>query len=140
MRQSISLFILLSLILFAFTAQPIVWTKPAAGGAPTEAEVRAYFAKYNADWTVSHQYTEPTISFQKIQIAPPTKYNFVGVGWQVCYPVKIDWTAGYTYAYRRWRYTSRYTNDYYRFYRDDFGQLAVGDHQNGQSTDQKQEY
>ena len=112
----------------------------AAKGAPTEAEVRAYFTKYNADWTVSHQYTEPTISFRKIQIAPPDKYNFVGLGWQVCYPVRIDWTAGYTYAYRRWRYTSRYTNDYYRFYRNDFGELEVGDHKNGQSTDQKVVY
>ena len=111
-----------------------------AKGVPAEAEVRAYFTKYNADWTVSHQYSEPTISFQKIQIAPPTKYNFVGVGWQVCYPVKIDWTAGYTYAYRRWQYTTRKTNDYYRFYRNDFGELEVGDHTNGQSTDQKVEY
>ncbi|WP_020602280.1 hypothetical protein [Spirosoma spitsbergense] len=131
------LFIILLVCGSAFYRPPGSYT---AKGTPTEAEVRAYFTKYNADWTVSHQYTEPTISFQKIQIAPPTKYNFVGVGWQVCYPVKIDWTAGYTYAYRRWRYTSRYTNDYYRFYRNDFGELEVGDHKNGQSTDQKVDY
>lgn len=135
MKTQILLFSVLLICLSGFHGPMAV---PTGKGAPTEAEVQAYFTKYNADWTVSHQYSEPTISFQKIQIAPPTKYNFVGVGWQVCYPVKIDWTAGYSDAYRKQRFTDRTVNDFFRFYRDDFGELTIGDHTPGQLTSQKQ--
>ena len=34
-------------------------------------------------------------------------------------------------------YSTRYTNDLYRLYRNEFGELTVGDHVPGQMTDLK---
>lgn len=137
MKPQTLLFSILLICLVGFHG-PV--TAPTGKGAPTETEVRSWFTKYNADWTISHEYTQPGTTFQRIRIAPPTRYNFVGVGWQVCYPVKLDWTNTYTYAYRRWRYTERLTNNYFRLYRDDFGELTIGDHMPGQSQTGKQTF
>jgi hypothetical protein len=71
-------------------------------------------------------WTNPQVTFQKIQIAAPVKYNFVDVGVQTCYPVKVSWT--YSYSNYNSTRTGSYTNDFYRFYRNEFGDLTMGEH------------
>lgn len=95
-------------------------------GAATEAEIKAYFVKRNKDSTEGMGWKNPQVTFQSIKIAAPVKYNFVDVGVQTSYPVKISWTASYD------NYNSTYTvvttGDFYRFYRNEFGDLTMGEH------------
>ena len=77
------LFLTLSLSALIAT-YPAIPAKPTAKGAPTEAEVRAYFTKSNVDYWASLDYKQITVSYQKVLMASPVRYNFVGAGWQVC--------------------------------------------------------
>jgi hypothetical protein len=137
MKTQILLLSSLLICLFGFY-EPV--TTPTGKGAPAEAEVRAWFTKYNADWCQSHGYVNPTTTFSRIQLAAATRYNFIGVGAQTCYPVKLDWTAAYADVYRKQRFTDQTVNDFFRFYRDDFGELAIGDHTPGQLTSQNRSF
>lgn len=106
-------------------------------GAATEAEVKAYFVKRNKDSTESMGWKNPQVTFQKIQIAAPVKYNFVDVGVQTCYPVKVNWT--YSYSNYRSTRTVSYTGDFYRFYRNEFGDLVMGEHGDFEDSKTKDE-
>lgn len=95
-------------------------------GAATEAEVKAYFTKRTKDNVDSMGWKNPQVTFQSIKLAAPVKFNFVDVGVQTSYPVKISWTSSYD------NYNSTYTvvttGDFYRFYRNEFGDLVMGEH------------
>ena len=92
---------------------------------PTLEEVRQYFykdAKANADF---YHHTNVKVVFSNYKQAAPAPYKF-SVGTKICYAVKIDWTS--SNDFEGTTYLATYTNDLYRFYRNEFGELEVGNH------------
>ena len=128
-RQSLLLAAIATIFLLGASVSMFAQKK----GAATEAEVKAYFVKRTKDNVESMGWKNPQVTFQKIQIAAPVKYKFVDVGLQTSYPVKISWTSSYD-DYRS-TYTVTTVGDFYRFYRNEFGDLVMGEH--GAYEDQK---
>jgi len=96
-----------------------------ADKAPTQEEVRQYFfkeAKASADF---YHHNNVKVAFTKYKQAAPAPYKF-SVGTKTCYAVKFDMVS--SNDFEGTTFVSTVTDDLYRFYRNEFGELEVGNH------------
>jgi hypothetical protein len=95
---------------------------------PTQEEVRQYFFKQAKESADFYHHTNVKVEFTKYQQAAPAPYKF-SVGTKTCYAVKIDWVS--SNDFEGTSFVGTYTGDLYRFYRNEFGDLEVGNHMPG---------
>jgi hypothetical protein len=120
MRSIIISFACYALLSVSTTVKAQVNTKPS-----TQEEVRLYFfkpAKENADF---YKHTNVKVTLSNYKQAAPAPYKF-SVGTKICYAVKLDWVESEDFGGRT--YVATYTNELYRFYRNEFGDLEAGNH------------
>jgi hypothetical protein len=92
---------------------------------PTQEEVRLYFYKQTKESADFYHHTNAKVTFSSYKQAAPAPYKF-SVGTKTCYAVKIDWLSSDDFGGTT--YVATYTNDLYRFYRNEFGDLELGNH------------
>ncbi len=113
------------LVLCTFLSLPNIILAQSNNKPPTQEEVRQYFykqAKASADF---YKHTNVKVIFTKYQQAAPAPYKF-SVGTRTCYAVKFDMMS--SEDFEGTTFVGTYTNDLYRFYRNEFGDLEVGNH------------
>lgn len=93
--------------------------------APTQEEVRQYFYKQAKESADFYKHTNVKVTFTNYKQAAPAPYKF-SVGTKTCYSVKFDMVQ--SNDFEGTTYVGTYTNDLYRFYRNEFGDLELGNH------------
>lgn len=92
---------------------------------PTQEEVRQYFYKQAKESADFYHHTNVKVVFTSYKQAPPASYKFA-VGTKTCYAVKFDMVSSEDFGGTT--YVATVTGDLYRFYRNEFGDLEVGNH------------
>jgi hypothetical protein len=105
--------------------------------APDNKEIYNYFLKQMKQTATASGYQKYKLVINNIKQTVPLQCPNPDKTMVTCFGVTVDRTEYYdNYT---GRYTTIITNDVYRFYRDEYGQLAVADHTAGQTnTEQKQ--
>lgn len=110
--------------------------KKAADTPPNQKEIYKFFQKQMEQTATASGYLKYKLVINRLKQAMPAKKTVADVGTVAVFPIEVDRTEYYdNYT---GTYITTFTNDEFELYRDEQGDLAIADHNAGQTnTEQK---